>query len=127
MKRLFRLALFMLALTAPVVWAAEVTDLSTTDANNTGTAANAGWPENMPPSDVNDAARALSGIIARWFEDWRGTVIAYGSANAIRVTPTRTISSLEDGLMIAFEVTTANTSTASLQISSLAAKEFHLT
>ena len=43
----------------------EVKDLSTTDASNTGTAANAGFPENMKPSDVNNAARALEGMIAR--------------------------------------------------------------
>ena len=99
----------------------EITDLDPVDANNTGTAANAGFPEGMPPSDVNNASRALEGMIARWYEDWRGSVVAYGTSNAIRVTPTRTISAYEDGLMFAFEATIANTATASFRIGTLAA------
>ncbi len=120
MKHLFRL-IFILALAVPVAWADEVTDFDTTAGNNTGD--DWGMKENIAPSDVNDNYREAIAIIARWYEDWRGTVISYGSANAIRITPTRTISALEDGLMMALEVTTANTATVTLQISSLAAKE----
>ena len=103
--------------------AAEITDLDPVDANNTGTAANAGFPEGMPPSDVNNAARALEGMTARWYEDWRGTVIAYGSGNAILVTPTRTISAYEDGLMMAFEATASNTGAVTLNIGTVGAKD----
>lgn len=43
---------------------AEINDLSTTDASNTAT----GWSEGMAPSNVNNAARADLGIIARYIE-----------------------------------------------------------
>lgn len=42
---------------------AEIDDLSTTDASNT-----ARFPEGMLPSAVNDAARALEGILARFIQ-----------------------------------------------------------
>ncbi len=105
-----------------LVHANEVKDLSSTDASNTGTAANAGFPENMPPSDVNNAARALEGMIARWYTDWRGVLRDYGAANTVKVTPERTIGALFDGLTIAFKVTTTNTGAATLQLGSLTAK-----
>ena len=102
---------------------AEVTDLSITDASNT-----ARFPENQAPSTVNDGARALEGIIARWYEDTRGTIVAYGSANAIRITANRTISAYENGELFALEVTTTNTGATTFQVASLATKnilKFH--
>lgn len=104
------------------VFANELQDLKGVDANNNGTAANAGWPENMPPSDVNNAARALEGMIAREASDRSTTILAYGSANAIHVTTNRTLATLWDGLTVAFKATKANTGATTFQIGSLAAK-----
>jgi len=114
-------------LAAGLIWgglrAAEITDLDTTDANNTGTAANAGFPENMPPSDVNNAARALEGILARWHKDWDGSLSDYSAAaNSVKVTPNRTISALANGHTFAIDVTTANTGATTLAIGALTAK-----
>lgn len=104
------------------VAANEITDLSTTDANNTGTAANAGFPEGMAPSDVNNASRALEGMIARWYEDWRGAIVATGTGNAIQITALRDLNSVyEDGLLMAFEATASNTGAATLAIDGLTA------
>ena len=89
------------------VYAAEVTDLETVDGSNTN--ANFGFPENMAPSSVNDNMRATQGIIARWYSDWRGEASATGSGNAIDVSTSRTISSYEDGFLMVFEATAANT------------------
>lgn len=116
MKRKLFALLAVLAVTVPA-WAEDITDLSTTDASNT-----ARFPENMAPSAVNDGARALEGIIARWYEDWRGSVVDYGPADAMRVTPNRTLSAYEDGLFMAFEATAANTGAATFEIGTLGAK-----
>ena len=107
-------------ITLGVVLAAEIGDLDTTDANNT-----ARFPENQAPSTLNDGARALEGLTARWHRDWQGSVVAYGSADAVRVTANRTISSLTDGLQFAFEATATNTGATTLQIGSLAAKSLN--
>jgi LysM repeat protein len=78
----------------------------------------------MAPSAVNDGARALEGLIARWEKDINGSLEAGGGgSSAYTLTPNRTISSLYDGLVLAFEATAANTATASLNVSSLGAKE----
>ncbi len=120
MKHLRWLTLILAAvLVAGTLRAAEVGDLTRTDASNTGTAANAGFPEGMPPSDVNNAARALEGMIARWYRDWRGAIVAYQTADAIRITPFRTISALTDGLTFMFEATAANTGATTLQVGTL--------
>ena len=116
------LILLAFVMLASRVIAAELHDLSATDANNTGSAANAGWPESMPPSAVNNAARALEGMIAREASDRSGDIKAYGSANAIRITTNRTISNLFDGLVVAFTATLDNTGSATLQLGSLTGK-----
>jgi len=108
-------------LVAGTLRAAEIIDLDTTDANNTGTAANAGFPEGMAPSDVNNASRALEGILSRWHGDWSGEIIAYGTGNVIRITPNRTISALTDGLTFGFEATANNTGAVTFRVGTLGA------
>ena len=110
-----------IALALLMAWpaqAAEINSLNTTDANNT-----ARFPENMSPSQVNDSARALEGIIARWHKDINGSLTSLGSADAYTVSSNQTLTALYDGLTIAFEVTVANTATATLNVDSLGAKE----
>lgn len=101
---------------------AELKDLSTTDANNNGSAANAGFPEGMAPSDVNNAARALEGMIARWYKDGNGTLTTGGSSNAYTLTPNRTISAYADGDTFLIEANHTNTGAATLNVSALGAK-----
>ncbi|MEQ8504579.1 MAG: hypothetical protein RIB80_04585 [Rhodospirillales bacterium] len=105
----------------PAVWAAEVDDLSTTDANNTN--ASYGFPEGMAPSAVNDNARAFQGMIARWYQDISGAITAGGSSNAYTLSASRTISAYEDGQVFLFRAGFANSSTASLNVDSVGAKE----
>lgn len=101
---------------------AEIQDLSTTDASNTGTAANAGFPENMNPSDVNDAARALEGMIARLYADTNGSIITTGSGNAYVLAAARTIASYAQGQVFMFEANHANTGASTLNVDSVGAK-----
>jgi len=125
MIRIFK-ALSTAALAAFFVWgvvkAAEVDGLSPVDASNTGTAANAGFPENMAPSDVNNAARALEGMLARWHRDVSFMITTGGVANALSATAERTISSYTDGLVMALTVAFANTGGTTLTVDEVGAK-----
>lgn len=93
---------------------AEVDSLSTTDASNT-----ARFPENMAPSAVNNGARALEGMIARWLNDINGSLASTGSANAYALAINRTdfaASSGFDGYMLVFQANFANTGAATLNV-----------
>ena len=100
------------------MWAAEVTDLNITDASNTDR-----FPEGMAPGDVNDAARALEGILARWEKDINGTLDSGGSSSAYTLTPNRTVSAYSDGQLFVFEANHTNSGAATLNVSSLGAKD----
>src|SRR5262249_46396930 len=96
---------------------AEITDLLTVDDSNT-----ARWPEGMRFRDVNNAARADEGILARWFKDTNGSVVSSGSANAYAVTSNRTITSLVDKTLMAFTANFSNTAAATLNLNGLGAQ-----
>lgn len=125
MKNKLLTLLCLLALTGYVV-AGEIDQLSTTDASNVTR-----FPENMAPSRVNNAARELEGLLARWNADTNGSLIAYGNSgapNAISVTPNRAVNSLYDGFTLAFTATFANTGAATLRVatqSAIAVKKSH--
>ena len=97
--------------------AAEINDLNTTDASNT-----ARFPENMAPSAVNDGARALEGLIARWHNDINCSNASSGSSNAYVLAADQTIGALYDGLILCFDANFANTDTATLDPDSQGAK-----
>ena len=102
---------------------AELKDLNVTDASNNGSAANAGFAEGMAPSDVNNASRALEGMLARWLGDNNGTLTTAGSSNAYTLaSPNQTISAYYDGLTLLFEANHTNTGAATLNVNSLGAK-----
>mgnify|MGYP003134251522 CR=1 FL=1 len=63
---------------------AEIHDLNVTDASNT-----ARFPENMAPSAVNNSARALEGLVARYFFDNDTSVVATISASLITIVANR--------------------------------------
>ena len=117
--KFLRIFLLFLALALPAN-AGEISDFSTTAANNTNAAY--GHPEGMAPSSVNNNMREDLAILARWYRDWRGSIADYGNADALRITPNRTVSSLDDGLHFAFEVNATNTTGATLQVGTLTAK-----
>ncbi len=100
---------------------AELDDLNIVDANNNGSAANAGFPENMAFASVNNAARALEGMLARWHNDNNGTLDTTGSSNAYLLTPNRSITAYTRGQEFEFEANHTNTGAATLNVSSLGA------
>ena len=96
---------------------AEIADLSTTDASNT-----ARVPENQAPSSVNNGARSLEGIIARWHKDTNGSLVATGSADAYVLAANQTLTAYYDGLRLCFEANFTNGGTATLNVDSVGAK-----
>jgi hypothetical protein len=119
MKRFLITGLALLAF-AGVAVAAEVNDLETSDANNT-----ARFPENMAPSAVNDGARALEGILARWYKDVNGALVAGGTGTAYTLAANQTISAYYDGLFLVFEPGTTNTGSTTLNVDSVGAKTIY--
>lgn len=116
MKRILK-GLLVVLLLATAVQAAEINDLSTTDASNT-----ARFPESMAPSAVNNAARALEGLIARWFKDQNGSLVSTGSVNnTYNVSANQTISAYYDGLKIVFEAHRTNSAGVLLNVDSVGA------
>lgn len=113
MKRMLVALLMLLPL--PVM-AAEINSLDPVDANNT-----ARFPENMAPSAVNDAARALEGIIARFYGDLSGKIVTTGTSTAYAYAATQTISAYYDGLILTFDAHTTNTASATLAVDGLSA------
>jgi hypothetical protein len=81
---------------------ADINDLSTTDASNT-----ARFPEGMARATLNNSARALEGILARWHKDNNGSLATAGTSTAITVTLNQTsIAAWYDGLTFAARITT---------------------
>ena len=101
---------------------AEIKDLSATDASNSGAAANAGFPEGMSPADLNNAARALEGMLARWFKDGNGTLTTGGSADTYTLTPNRTVTAYADGDCYLIEMNATNTGASTINVSAVGAK-----
>jgi hypothetical protein len=97
---------------------AEITDLDVTDANNTGR-----WPDGMNGRDINNSGRAMEGYLARWFQDWNGSVVASGSSNAYAITSNRTIASLVNNTVMWWRANHTNTGAATLALNGLTAKD----
>lgn len=96
---------------------AEINDLTTVDASNT-----ARWPENMPPSDVNDAGRSGEGILARWHRDLNGSVTTTGTSTAYVYAANQTLTAYYDGLMLGVDFHTASGASPTINVDSLGAK-----
>ena len=101
---------------------AELKDLNVTDASNTGTAANAGFPENMKPSDVNNAARALEGMLARFYADNNGSISTTGSSNTYVLAASRVVAAYAAGDTYLVKFNHANTGASTIAIDGLSAK-----
>ena len=91
---------------------AEFHNLNVTDASNTDR-----FPENMAPSGINDGARALEGLAARWYFDTNYSVISTLSGSVIQMTLNRTSITLTGttsnyiaDLLVAFTVGSSDVS-----------------
>ena len=97
---------------------AEIKDLEIVDADNTRR-----WPEGMAPSRVNNSARALEGMLARFVRDTSGELVAGGTAAAMTLVTKRSIVAYHDGLRLAFRAPgTVAAGAVTLDVNGLGAK-----
>ena len=94
----------------------EIEDLSVTDASNTTR-----FGENQTMSSLNDGARALEGMLARWYADTNGSIISAGT-DTITLAAARTISAYAQGQVFIFEAGGTNTGAVTLNVDSVGAK-----
>jgi len=95
---------------------------SETDANNNVAAPN-GFPEGMPPSGVNDAARAVMGAVKRFWDRNNAALASTGSANAQVLTYAIAPTGYATGERYTFRAGAANTGAVTLDINGLGAKD----
>ncbi len=98
------------------------TNWSETDANNSQAAPD-GFPEGMPPSGVNDAARAVMGAVKRFWDRSNAVQASTGSANAYALTYTVAPTIYATGERYAFRASFANTGPCTLNVNSLGPKD----
>jgi hypothetical protein len=98
---------------------AEVADLNISDGNNT-----ARWPSGtMTINQIDDAGRALEGMIARDYKDSNGSNTTTGSGAAYVLTLNRSgVTSLANIGQITVRAHVANTGAATINVNSLGAK-----
>lgn len=110
--------LFAVFLAVAGIRAAEIGDLSTSDASNTGR-----FPENQAPSTVNDGARALEGLLARAFKDTLdGIVTTAGTSTAYTASANRTLTAFYDGLEMSLQIHTTSGASPTLSVDSITAQ-----
>jgi hypothetical protein len=97
---------------------AEISDLEPVDADNI-----ARFPEGQLVPTFNNGARALEGILARWFADTNGTIVSTGDAPSYAVATSSTYISLVDGLVVVWRAHASfESGTAKLTINALTQK-----
>lgn len=114
--KLMKILLALMLLALPVQ-AAEINDFDPTDANNI-----ARWPEGMTFANVNNAARADEGLLARFHKDINGSLVTTGSANTYAVSATQTLTAYYTGLWVKAKANFTNTGAATLNVDGLGAK-----
>lgn len=100
----------------------DIQNWSTTAASN-NSASPDGWPESMAPSGINNSARENMAALRRLYGDWNGALTSGGSSNAYTLSPNRTIAAYAAGINFTFLANHANTGAATLNVSSLGAKD----
>jgi hypothetical protein len=96
---------------------AELNDLTTTAATNTGR-----FPNGMPVEQLNDASRELEAMMGREFKDRTGQIATAGTATAYTVTLNRAITAYAAGLQMRLRAHVANTGAATLNVNAIGAK-----
>lgn len=77
----------------------------------------------MAPSGINNSARENMAALRRLYGDWNGALTSGGSSNAYTLSPNRTIAAYAAGVNFTFLANHANTGAATLNVSSLGAKD----
>lgn len=99
----------------------DISQWSVADASNNAAAPD-GFPEGMAPSEVNDAARAVMGALARYYQGVRGGVSTTGSSGAYVITSSSSHALLADVGLVFAKPNHSNTGAATLNVDALGAK-----
>ena len=95
---------------------AEINDLEVVDGNNT-----ARFPEGQAPSTVNDGARALEGIVARWHKDTNGSLTTTGTGSAYALTANQALTAYYNGLQMTAKAHVVSGVTPTLNVDGVSA------
>ncbi len=93
-------------------------------AGSNNSAAPNGFPEGMPPSGVNDAAREVMAAVARYRYDTDGVNSSTGT-NTITLSASRTMTAYAQGDLFTFKAGGTNTGATTLNVDSLGAKNVY--
>lgn len=100
----------------------EIQSWSATAASNSSPSPD-GFPPGMAPSGLDNTSRENMAALARWYKDSNGSLASGGSSNAYTLTPNRTIAAYAAGVDFLFIANHANTGAATINVSSLGAKD----
>ncbi len=100
---------------------AELKDFSTTAASNNGAPPH-GWPEGMNPSDVNNTARELYAVLARYQSDREAPITTGGTSTAYTLTPSGTYSAYSTRMAFLVKFHVATGASPTINVSALGAK-----
>lgn len=100
---------------------AEINDWNVAAANNNSTPPD-GFPENMDYSDVNNAAREVMAVIARFVKDANGSLVATGTANTYAVTAHASPGAYFTGMWLGVEINATNTGASTINVNAYGAK-----
>lgn len=84
------------------------------------------FAEGQAPSTVNDSARGLMSIVAKYLYDNSGQITTGGSANAQTATTGTGFTALNTGLMVALKAGYTNSGATTLNVDALGAKAVYL-
>src|SRR5262245_5676121 len=113
--------------------ATGITSWSQTAASNSNADSTINWAEGQSPASVNDSARALMAIVAKWRDDLAGVqpanviMTSGGTANAQTLTTNGSAASLINGWTLTFKAGASNTTACTLNVDSLGAKSIQAT
>ncbi len=96
---------------------AEINDLNVVDAGNTGR-----FPEGQSAPSLNDGARALEGLIARWHKDTDGSLTTGGTGTAYTLTPNRVVPAYYNGLEFRMKFHVVSGASPTIDVNALGAK-----
>ena len=95
-----------------------------TAATNAGADSAIGWSEGQAPSSINDSARAMMAVQAKWRDDVAGAIVTGGTSTSYTVTTYTTFDSLAhmSNQVVAFTPHATNGATVTLNVDGLGAK-----
>lgn len=94
---------------------------SKTAASNATADSTVNWQEGQAPSSINDSARAEMASVAKWRDDFNGSITTSGSSTAYTVTTNQTMTALVNSLL-AFVPHATNGATVTIAVDSIGAK-----